>query len=320
MTLVEATPAQLRGFRTLDEHVQALRTFAANPRQRVRTGIQTLDIMTEGPAAGEIYLIMGRSYSGKSQVAMNIMAYNADLPLLFFSMEMPARQAAQRLLSIVFDVDHHDILNQIKAGSLASQYSELGERLPRQVIIDDSNLTLGDMTAYVDQYESYFEERPAAIIVDYLELVSGNGGNDIQSAGWQNTESVARALKAWAKNEDMAVFVLHQTNRNEKVWAPPDEDSARGAGYTEADVVVGMWQPGRDPEKGATERSSLTNHITMNVLKNRITGRTTDGKDILLKLEPTLRLVDLKGDQNETYTLQKEKELAVLVPPKEAPF
>ncbi len=71
----------------------------------------------------------------------------------------------------------------------------------------------------------------------------------------------------------------------------------------------------------------------MNVLKNRITGRTTDGVDILLKLEPTLRLVDLKGDQNEVFTQQKEKAAAAQVAvveqvepqhmfeaPKEAPF
>ena len=47
-------------------------------------------------------------------------------------------------------------------------------------------------------------------------------------------------MKTWAKAENVAVFLLHQTNRVEKVWDPPTEDSARSAGYTEADVVIGI--------------------------------------------------------------------------------
>ena len=166
------------------------------------------------------------------------------------------------------------------------------QRHQLHIVIDEPGLTLGDMSAYLEQYHAYFGFRPHAVIIDYLELIQGESGE-----GHVRTEMVAKRLKDWAKREQLPVFLLHQTNRSEPVWDPPNEDSARGAGYTESDVVVGMWQPGRDPKLGSNERKRLNDTrfgvtILMNVLKNRITGRTTDGQDVKLVLEPTLKIVD----------------------------
>ena len=99
----------------------------------------------------------------------------------------------------------------------------------------------------------------------------------------------------------MAVFLLHQTNRSEPEWEPPTADSARGAGYTEADVVVGMWQPATDPKMKEAERAMLQGEIHMNVLKNRINGRTTGAKAITLRMTDSLRLVDLSADATRRF-------------------
>lgn len=285
-----------RGFHTLGDQVEFLREFAANPQQRVRTGIESLDIMTEGPAAGEIYEFMGRSFSGKSLVATNIMANNPDLAIIFFSLEMPARQALTRLYATYENVDHHDVQRQVKAGSLPRLFTDLPSKLPHQVIIDKAGQTLDDMSFYVELYETYYERRPMAVIIDYLELIRSSDGE-----GHFRTEMVAKRLKDWSKSEDVAVFLLHQTNRLESEWDPPTADSARGAGFTEADVVVGMWQPWRNPKMSDIDKLSLSDQIHMNVLKNRINGRTTGTKVIRLKLEPTLEMVDLSAEQTKRY-------------------
>ena len=285
-----------RGFPTLADQVERLEDFAKNPRQRVRCGIESLDILTEGPAAGEIYEFMGRSFSGKSIVATNIMANNPDVPLIFFSLEMPERQALTRLYATYEDVDHHAVQDQMKAGSLPAVFKDLPSKLPKQVIIDKSGQTLDDLSFFMDLYETYYEVRPACVIIDYLELIRHHEGE-----GHHRTELVAKRLKDWSKDEDVAVFLLHQTNRSEPEWEPPTADSARGAGYTEADVVVGMWQPATDPKMKEAERAMLQGEIHMNVLKNRINGRTTGAKAITLRMTDSLRLVDLSADATRRF-------------------
>lgn len=296
MTLQAVDQSDMRGFRTISEHVQRLREFSVNPRQRVRTGIESLDYITEGPAAGEVYTILGRSFAGKSLVATQIMANNADLPLLFFSLEMPARQALMRLYSQYEEIDAQDVQSQVKKGAMPGVWDTLPEQLPMHVIYDAGGMTLGDMSTIITQFEAYYDTRPAAVLIDYLELVKGGVGE-----GHFQTESIAKAMKDWCKREEVAVFLLHQTNRSEKEWDPPTADSARGAGYTEADVVVGMWQPGRDPKLGDVEKKSLEGKVLMNVLKNRISGRTTGAQDIELRMDASLRFVDLSAEQTKRY-------------------
>jgi len=284
-----------RGFYLVKEQVEQLRSFAANPQQRVRTGIETLDIVSEGPASGEVYTILGRSFSGKSLVATTIMANNPTLPIVFFSLEMPARQALMRLYSQYENIDATEVQRQVRAGSLPELFQTFPDKLPKQVIVDRSGLTLGDMSAYIGAFGEYFDERPQAVIIDYLELIRGGKGE-----GFHATESVAKALKDWSKDEEVSVFLLHQTNRSEKEWHPPTADSARGAGFTEADVVVGMWQPARDPSLSAVDKQRQDGVVMMNVLKNRITGRTTSAP-IELRLSPSLRFVDLAAAQAARY-------------------
>ena len=268
---------------------QDLRVFSANKQQRIPWGIPSLDIITEGPAAGEVFTVLGRSFAGKSLVATNIMANNPDRDLIFFSLEMPARQAVQRLFATWAKIDHRAVQSMTKRNALPHTLEEMAQRLERQIIVDRGGMTLGDMTVYIDAYYRTFGSRPQAVIIDYLELI---GGAKSSGEGWQRTEAVAGALKDWAKDENMPVWVLHQTNRTEKQWDPPVADSARGAGFTEADVVVGMWQPGMDPEMGMAERQSLEGMIFFNVLKNRVTGKLTQAP-IRTKLRDTLQIVDL---------------------------
>ncbi len=275
-----------RGFYTLAEQLADVRQFSQNPKHRVRTGLKSIDLLTEGPAAGEVFTFLGRSFAGKSQVATNIMANNPTMGIVFFSLEMPARQAISRLYSTFSRVSHDDVFKQIADGRLPAVFDDLATHLPKQVIVD-KEAGLGDMSDYLVLYDRYYGDRPEAVIIDYLELIRGESGE-----GSLRTEAVARSLKYWAKDEKMAVFLLHQTNRSEPVWHPPTEDSARGAGYTESDVVVGMWQPSRDPNLRGFEQQQLQGQVHFNVLKNRITGKTTY-KPLKYKLEDDLCLVDL---------------------------
>lgn len=285
--------SRLRGIRTLSEQVESWKREVANPRRRVPLGWPDLDELVRGPAGGEVFTVVAHSFVGKSLLATNIMANNPDERVIFFSLEMPDHQVLTNLASHVFSFPADDLEEMEHTRQLPDFVAELEQRLPYQVVVDDSNLSFDDMSAYVQDYATYYGERPSLIIIDYLEEVAGGK----QSAeGWQRTEASASAAKAWSRDEKVGVVLLHQSNRGmgmPREWEAVTRKSARGGGYTEADVMIGMWRPGWDPSLPAHVKAQRDKWVGMNVIKNRVRGRLNDG--LLYRIDPAKRLI--KADE-----------------------
>ena len=264
---------------SLYNQVQALYEFADTPVKRVGTGLQGIDELIVGPAPGEVCMVVGRSYSGKSIVGQNIIMNNKDVPSIFFSMEMPFMQALTRLYAMEFNVSAVTVQADIERGKPSNDICKLVERYPMHVIVDEPALTLDGMSEKVEEYEFVFKVRPEFVVVDYLELL---GGAKASGEGYLATEMQATRLKDWAKTESMRVFVLHQANKQEPRWLPPTDSSARNGGYTEADFVIGMWQPRADPSLNYAEALGLKDLICFNVLKNRAFFRESDRIESLI--------------------------------------
>jgi replicative DNA helicase len=129
------------------------------------------------------------------------------------------------------------------------------------------------MSAVLAECEEKLGEKPSYCVIDYLELVGVEGGS---GEAIENVTNVAQRLKAWAKSHDIAVIVLHQTNKSLRHGDAPDEESARYGGFTESDIVIGVWRPHRwspnDKKRPAMSEltvQALQNFIAVNVLKNR---------------------------------------------------
>jgi ABC-type oligopeptide transport system ATPase subunit len=296
-----------RGFQTIAEQTRNLREYSANPAQRIRTGFESLDLLVEGPAPGEVFTIIGRSYSGKSLVATEIMRNNPKKGSIFFSLEMPYRQALMRLYSQWADLNADTVRFQIKHNTLSSNLEEMAQELDRHVIIDRSGLNTTDMTLLIEAYQDWYEKKPDFILIDYLERVAGvKSGAD----GWQGVEAQADMIKDLAKSLDIPVFLFHQTNRSEDAWVPPTDRSARGGGFTEADFVVGMWQPASDPALTIHERQALWNTVRMTVLKNRYSGeQNMPWKPLEFERTDSLRFVDLaiQAEKVQTYAQYQDQ-------------
>lgn len=281
--------ASLKGIKTLGAQVESWKREVANPRRRIPYGWPELDELVRGPAAGEVHTLVAHSFVGKSLVATNIMANNPDKRILFFSLEMPTHQVLHRLASHVFNVPADQLEGMIEGQQLPDFIEQLESRLPYQVVVDDSSLGFDAMSAYLSDYSTYFNARPELVIIDYMEEV---GGGKQSGEGWVRTEATASAAKAWAKDQKVGVFMLHQSNRGMGMppeWEPPTRKSARGGGYTEADVFFGMWRPGWDPSLADHLRKSRDKWVGINVLKNRVRGLRHDG--LLYRFDPALRLV-----------------------------
>ncbi len=285
-------PVELtENFPTLKHQVEQLREFITNPQERARTGVATLDSYIDGPAAGEIVLLLGRSYTGKSMLIHNMMLNTTASPgYLVFSMEMPARALLQRMASAWMGVSHVDFLNQTARGSMSERVFDMANDFDHHAIAEDP-MTLDEMSAYLFVYRQWYGHQPKAVIIDYLELIQTD---NVRASGWERTENLARELKVWAKKEAVPIYLVHQSNMRVDSWSKPDEASARGGGFREADIVVGIHKPSRDPALTIGERQDLHPVVRLDVLKNRINGKENYAP-IELELAPSLRMTDMKA-------------------------
>ena len=270
----------------LYNRIQDLCNYAESGVTRVGTGIAPIDELIRGVAPGEVCYLVGRSYAGKSLLGQNIIWNNRHLPSIFFSMEMPYQQAIARLHSITFDVNAVSFMDTIEAGNVPDNIWDLVNEYPRHAIVDDTNIGFEDMSRYVSEFQYGYGERPAFVVVDYLELL---GGAKRSGEGFVAVDKVATMLKDWAKGEEMRVFVLHQANRQEPKWKPITEDSPRFGGFTEADQLIGLWKPSFNPDKDYYERLAMRDDVHFNVIKNRPYGQETEL--IKARLTPSLRIV-----------------------------
>ena len=271
----------------LYEQVKALVDFAENPVKRVGTGMRPIDSVIGGPAPGEICLIIARSYAGKSVVGQNIINNNKDKASIFFSMEMPKVQAIMRMYSIWSDTSAQENQHYLEKGFVDPAVWDMVLDFPKHHIDDRAALTLDEMSFRIDSFVDRYGTRPHFVVIDYLELL---GGAKASGDGLVAVEQQATKLKDWAKQQEMRVFVLHQTNRQEPKHKPPTENSARFGGYTEADFVIGLWRPHTDPGLEYWDQMAIKNHINFNILKNRAFGE--DRSLIPMRLTPSLRIVE----------------------------
>jgi replicative DNA helicase len=289
---------------SLYRQIEALYQFADTPVKRVGTGIRGIDELIVGPAPGEVCMVVGRSYSGKSIVGQQIVYNNPEMGSIFFSMEMPYMQALTRLYAMTNNVSAAHLQTEIESGNPPTDMWDLAMQYPRHVIIDEAAMSLSDMSEAVKEYERDYGDRPDFVVVDYLELL---GGAKASGEGYLATEMQATMLKDWAKSEEMRVFVMHQANKQEPRWLPPTDSSARNGGYTEADFVIGMWRPHLDPKLPTYEAMALKDTVMFNVLKNRAFFKEADR--IETWINESLRL-EMRGFNTTPTRVSGERERA----------
>lgn len=259
---------------TATDGVKAILKYAANPTKRVPTGIWPIDnLIGGGVGRGEVCVIIGKSGSGKSIVGQNILESNLDVPAVFFSFEMPGTMAITRSLAIHTGNSHEVIFNMVETNTLNDEMlREWGVSHRKHYFVTRTGLDLNAMSQTLKEAEEQIGERPALVVIDYMELVAAvNGGEAIEAV-----TSVAQLLKGWAKEEDIACAILHQTNKTLRHGDAPDEDSARYGGFTEADIVIGVWRPHKwEPRnKGEQQvpqatKDYLRGFYGVNLIKNR---------------------------------------------------
>ena len=140
-------------------------------------------------------------------------ALELKLPVLVFSMEMGGTQLATRLLGSVGKVD----AQALRTGRLSpTDWDRLGMALGKlnecPLLIDESpSLNPLELRARARRKKREYGGL-GLIVIDYLQLMSGSGGNEENRA--TVIGEISRGLKSLAKELKCPVIALSQLNRS----------------------------------------------------------------------------------------------------------
>lgn len=223
------------------------------------TGFEDIDArMSGGMRPGNLIIVAGRPGMGKTALATDIALHVAQSgsPVLLLSMEMSDTELADRLISNAGHVPLDAVLRGDMAGENGDRIMSAVQRLHDipLVIDDQGGLTLFDVASKARSVKR--KHGLSLLVIDYLQLMSGDGDNRNQQI-----EQITRGLKALAKELDMPVIALSQLSRKveERTNRRPINSDLRESGAIEqdADAIVFVYrdeQYNQDtPDKGTAE-------------------------------------------------------------------
>ena len=240
------------GFQSMDSLVVKLldrvQEMADNPNDvtGVRTGFYDLDRMTAGLQPGDLIVLAARPSMGKTALAINIaehVALNEGLPVAVFSMEMGASQLAVRIVGSIGRIDQ----GHLRTGRLTDEeWPRLSDAIERlrtiSLHIDESpGLNSSEVRANARRLSRQYGQL-GLIVVDYLQLMSGNSGGSDENRATELGE-ISRGLKMLARELKCPVLALSQLNRSveQRTDKRPMMSDLRESGAIEQDADIIMF-------------------------------------------------------------------------------
>ncbi len=216
---------------------------AGEPIPHVLSGLTGLDNFLGGFQRSDLIIVAGRPSMGKTSLALNI-ARNAAVDqgacVAMFSLEMAREALVTRLLSSEARVNSRRIRLGLNTGDEERRIMEAQGKLSQAPIyIDDSpQLRISEMRSKARRLHS--EHGIDMIIVDYLQLLQGDGRNENRV---QEISHISRSLKALARELNVPVLAVSQLSRAVEWRAShiPQLSDLRESGSIEQDADLVMF-------------------------------------------------------------------------------
>jgi len=209
----------------------------------VPTGFEELDRLTRGFKGGQFIVLGARPGEGKTALALNMAsgAARAGTKVGIFSLEMTSEDLALRMLTSEAGIS----TQQVHGGNVSSEFWS------RFV---DASAYLSELPLYIDdtpdlninrlrvKAKRVFQGTPSGkklLIVDYLQLMSGEGENRQNEVA-----QISRGMKILAKDLDVPILALSQLTRPPKMQRGgkrPQLSDLRESGAIEQDADIVMF-------------------------------------------------------------------------------
>ena len=269
---------------SVDEIVEDIRRIKSGEfvSKVVRTGIDELDgfLGSGGIAPGEVFTLAAPTSCGKSAFALYLAItamQKQEVPVAYFSLEMPQKQLVKRMIQSLSGVNH----KSIEDGSATPTHEVMYHKATKDV--RDLKLYTSHQVSGADDLASqcrYLVRKKGVrmIVIDYLQLIPFGSGKISKCEGIAN---ISHKIKQIAIDLDVAIILLAQVNR---------EGAKRDGGLSiydlkdsgdienDADVVFMMWpyKDDVDASKGSDDRGPYTG-LYYKLAKNREGERDIGG-------------------------------------------
>lgn len=196
-------------------------------KKGVPTGLRDLDRLTNGFCKSNLIIIAGRPSMGKSSLAMQIAEHvSRNETVAVFSLEMSKRELGTRM------INYHT--------ATVGRSQAVAHLVDLKMQIDTKpGATISHIRSQCRKIKR--KHGLSMIMVDYLQLMQGDGDNRNQEIG-----SISRGLKSLAKEFDVPVVALSQLSRKveERADKRPMMSDLRDSGEIEqdADLILFIYR------------------------------------------------------------------------------
>ena len=212
----------------------------------VPTGFVDFDQKTAGLQKSDLILLAARPSMGKTAFALNIIqnaAIRSNVPTAVFSLEMSREQLVNRMLCSEAMLDAQRLrTGELTDSDWADLIQAMGPLSQAPIYIDDTpGVTPREVRSKCRRLK--VEKGLGLIVIDYLQLMSGNSRNDSRQ---QEISEISRSLKAIAREMEAPVIALSQLSRacEQRADHRPMLSDLRESGAIEqdADVVAFLYR------------------------------------------------------------------------------
>ena len=242
--------------RRVERELVALRTILGDYYDRIEylyrhrgetvgvpTGFIDLDRLLGGFQPADLVIVAGRPGTGKTSLALTIADYAARRQgrcIALFSLEMPAQQVLQRLVSGATGIQSQRLrTGNISEDELAGVTRAMGELSETSIFIDDTP-AIAPMELRAKARRLHAEHPVDLIIADYLQLMQAGVRmeNRVQEVSY-----ISRQLKSLASELNVPVLACSQLSRAVESRADkrPVLSDLRESGSIEQDADVVMF-------------------------------------------------------------------------------
>ena len=258
----------------------------------VPTGFADIDKTTGGFQPSNLIVLAARPGVGKTSLALNI-AHNIGMTgeqsVAIFSLEMSKQEISERMLCSAARVASH----RLRSGQTLpnDDYYKLitvaGELEKAPIYVDDTaGLNVFELRAKARRLASRVEPKLGLVIIDYLQLMMGDGRADNRQ---QEVAGISRSLKQLARELNVPVLAVSQLNREVESRAEkkPLLSDLRESGAIEqdADLVIFIYEPRDENAKGvvvvdiAKHRNGPTNIARLGFVRDYTKFRTLKAEE-----------------------------------------
>ena len=174
-------------------------------------GYDKTDKLTGGVALGSLFILAGRSSSGKTTMALNIARNLAsEQGIIFFSIEVNDESLVRKIVTEQGSINPYrlkrGIMNQDEERAAQNSLEVISRS--KMMIDDDSQLTLSKIRSKIKRISM---KMPVKVIcIDYLQLMTPEGKDFSRE---QQISKIVVGLKTIAKEFNILVIALSQLSR-----------------------------------------------------------------------------------------------------------